>query len=81
MTSTYEFFGGATTLTLHRPPGSQEAVLMIEALDHVASITLPDDQVQKLAAALLARDDEVQPTALHDLLGAAAAEEPFIGNR
>ena len=72
MTSTYEFIGGATTLTLHRPPGSQEAVLMIEAMDSVASITLPDDQVRKLAAALLAPGEEVAPTAVHELLGTPA---------
>ena len=76
MASTFEFFADAATLTVHRPPGSRQAVLMIEAMDSVASITLPDDEVRKLAAALLARD-EGEPTAMHELLGAA---DPSVGD-
>ena len=81
MTSTTEFFGEAATLTVHRPPGAREAVLMIEAMDAVASITLPNDQVEKLAAALLARGGEVAPTAVQDLLGTNPLDAPFGGER
>ena len=58
MTSTIEFFGEAATLTVHRPPGAREAVLMIEAMDNVASITLTGDELRKLAAVLSAQEDD-----------------------
>ncbi len=52
MTSTSVFYGSGSTLTVHMPRGSCEAVLMIEGLDNVASITLPIDQVLSLLSTL-----------------------------
>ena len=52
MTSTDVFYAASSTLTVHMPPGSAEAVLMIEALDNVASITLPLDEVTRLISLL-----------------------------
>ena len=52
MTSTSVFYGAASTMTVHMPPGSDEAVLMIEALDNVASITLPIDEILRLISTL-----------------------------
>ena len=54
MTSTNVFFGQTATMTVHMPPGSSEAALMIEALDQAASITLPLDEVRRLAEMLQA---------------------------
>ncbi len=71
MTSTSEFFGQTATLTVHRPPGSAEAVLMIETMDAVASITLPSDEVRRLTALLQQHGPESD--APH------RAEQEFIG--
>ena len=54
MTSTSEFFDATASLTVHKPPGQHEAVLMIATMDSVASITLSSDDAKRLAAALLA---------------------------
>ena len=63
MTSTSEFFGAAATLTVHKPPGRAEAVLMIESLDVVASITLPPEEVRRLSAVLSVEDGPDAPPA------------------
>ena len=52
MTSTSEFFGASASLTVYMPPGSSEAVLMIETMDAVASVTLPSTEVQRLVVLL-----------------------------
>ena len=57
MTSTDVFYAVNSTLTVHMPPGSAEAVLMIESLDNVVSITLPLDEVKRLVSTLKDRAD------------------------
>ena len=62
MTSTNVFYAANTTLTVHMPPGASEAVLMVEALDNVASITLPLDEVRRLISTLQDRVDASDAT-------------------
>ena len=64
MSSTESFYGTSSTLTVHMPPGSAEAVLMIEALDNVASIALPLDEIKRLIATLQERADGPDPAGL-----------------
>ena len=75
MTSTSEFFGQSATLTVHRPPGSAEAVLMIETMDAVASITLSRDEVRRLTALLQQHGpaSETSDRFKQDFVGAAAS--------
>ena len=64
LSSTEVFYGQAATITIHMPPGSTEAVLLIEALDQVASITLAATEARRLAEVLLAKTERSEEAAL-----------------
>ena len=59
-TSTNIFYGQSATITVHMPSGSPEAVLLIEALDETASVTLPLEEVRRLAEMLQAHANSVE---------------------
>ena len=75
MTSTDVFYAANTTLTVHMPLGSAEAVLMIEALDNTASITLSVEDVRRLIATLQDRTASTAATSKSERLAADSAIE------